>query len=297
MKFQINFKTIKRYFPLSVAILVLGACEKSYKDDNPYAGEDTPLQASFTVTSVQGNSNKFVITNTTPGECIGARWDIGKGAGFAMGKMSDTIFYPDAGTYTIKMQALTKKAGLYEAAPKTLTIANSDPAFGNMVRGGKMQPGDEANWTVAKLNSTNEYTWTLADGKYTVKGSSSAWASTAIYQAIQVEAFKKYQFSALVSGSGASDTWYEVYFGTTVPGSGDYTSGGNQIGLNTWNNCGKTAFSGNLATIGCSGTLVGKNGVITFPQSGTIYLVIKAGAGGSLGSAGISITNVELRGI
>lgn len=276
-----------------VAILVLGACEKSYKDDNPYAGEDTPLQASFTVTPVQGNPNKFVITNTTPGECIGARWDIGKGTGFAMGKMSDTVFYPDAGTYTIKMQALTKKAGLYDAATQTVNVATSDPKAGNLVVGGKMETGDDSKWT--KLSISSGVTWTLKDGKMVATGGS--WGHAAIYQPIQVEANKTYRFSMLVSGSGASDTWFEVYFGTSEPVQGkDYDSGGIKIGINTWTGCGKTAFSDNINTVGCTGSLVGKNGEITFGQSGTVYLLIKTG-GANLGTEGISVDNVELRGI
>ncbi len=294
MKSSIKFRTIKWLLPAMSTAVLFWAC-RQYSDDDFY-GADVPLQASFTLTPVQGDANRYVVTNTTQGS-VGARWDYGKGTGLGMGKMSDTIFYPDAGVYIIKMQALSKRGNLYDAESKTVTIANSDPAFGNMVKGGKMQPGDDAFWTVAKLNSSGEYTWTFANGTYTVKGSSSSWASTAIYQTIQVEAGKKYQFSALVSGSGASDTWYEVYFGASAPGNGDYTDGGNKIGLNTWNGCAKSSFSGNLATYGCSGDLVGKNGIITFAQSGTLYLVIKAGAGGNLGTSGISITNVELRGV
>lgn len=290
-------KIVIRIFPFALGAIVFLGCQKEANNSYEVYEKADSLVANFAVAPVQGQDNKFVITNTTEGAFISTRWDYGKGSGWAMGKKADTVFYPDAGTYSIKMQAMNKSAVLYEAPAKTVTVTKSDPAYGNLVKGGKMQPGDEAYWTVAKLNSTNEYTWTMDNGKYTVKGSSGAWASTAIYQAIEVEALKRYQFSALVSGSGATDTWYEVYFGTAAPGNSDYTSGGNQIGLNTWNNCGKAAFSGNLATIGCSGTLVGKNGIISFSQSGTVYIVIKAGAGGNLGSAGISITNVEFRGI
>ena len=99
-----------------------------------------------------------------------------------------------------------------------------------------------------------------------------------------------------VSGSGASETWFEVYFGTATPvATKDYTSGGIQIALNTWAGCGNAAFNGNIATICCEGALVGKNGEITFTQSGTIYLFIKTG-GANLGTSGISIDNIELRG-
>lgn len=100
----------------------------------------------------------------------------------------------------------------------------------------------------------------------------------------------------VVSGSGATDTWFEVYFGTDAPEANkDYSSGGNRLALNTWTGCGKTPFSGSLAAIACDGSLKGKNGEVTFTQSGTIYLLIKTG-GANLGTSGISIDNIEFRG-
>ena len=51
------------------------------------------------------------------------------------------------------------------------------------------------------------------------------------------------------------------------------------------------AFEGKLSVVGC----VGSGNKVTFDQSGTIYLLVKSG-GESLGSTGISITNVEMRG-
>ena len=124
-----------------------------------------------------------------------------------------------------------------------------------------------------------------------------SWGHSAIYQAIQVQANKDYRFNMIVSGSGATDTWFEVYFGTAAPVQGnDYTSGGKQIGLSTWDGCGGAPFSGSLATIGCVGPLAGMNGKVRFTQAGTIYLVIKTG-GANLGTSGITIDNVEFRGI
>jgi len=54
--------------------------------------------------------------------------------------------------------------------------------------------------------------------------------------------------------------------------------------LNTWAGCGNTTFNGNIATIGCDGSLVGQNGKIRFSQAGTVNLLIKTG-GANLGTA------------
>lgn len=298
MKSLINFNILKCSLSLAALMLVFGGCTRE-GDDETYS-PDVPLTASFTVTPVAGSANKFVITNTTQGS-VGARWDYGKGTGLNMGKMVDTVFYPDAGSYTLKMQALSKRGNLYDAQPKDVTVNVSDPAFGNLIKGGKMEAGDDAEWTVLHIGSDpNIIKWTMADGKYTAKGGGSWNDQTGIYQAIQVEANKKYQFSALISGGGMDQTWYEVYFGTQAPVQGsDYSNGGNYLGLNTWGGCGVSTFSGNFATIGCSGSLVGKNGIVTFGQTGTLYLVIKSGSGSTngLGPNGVSITNIELRGI
>jgi PKD repeat protein len=261
------------------------------KMDNGTASGPAP-QASFTLTPVAGSANRFVAQAGTT-DVLAVKWDKGDGGGAILGKTLDTLFFPDAGTYNVALTAVGK-GGLTSTATKTLTVATSDPVAGNLVSGGKMDAGDDTKWTRFTI-SNPAITWTLANGKMTAAGGSGG--HSAIYQTIQVVANKDYRFSMLVSGSGATDVWFEVYMSFTppVPGS-DYTSGGTRIGLNTWAGCGNSSFNGNISTIGCSGSLVGKNGVIRFTQSGTLYLVIKTG-GANLGTTGISIDNVELRGI
>jgi hypothetical protein len=157
----------------------------------------------------------------------------------------------------------------------------------NLVRGGKFNAGDESKWTVLTISSPG-VTVSFTDGKAVWKGGS--WGHMGIYQAIQVEAKKNYQVNMNISGSGASDTWFQVYVGQTVPQQGkDYTDGGSLLGLSTWGGCGKTAFDGPLTTISCEG----KGSVVQFPTAGTVYLVIRGG-GDNLGTTGISVDNVEM---
>jgi hypothetical protein len=176
---------------------------------------------------------------------------------------------------TAASNAVTIKVTPYFSAP-------------NLVQGGNFDAGNESKWTV--LNLSPGVTVSFTDGKAVWKGGS--WGHAGIYQAIQVEANKKYQVNMNVSGSGATDTWFEIYVGKAVPQQGqDYNDGGMRLGLNTWLGCGKSGFDGQLTTISCNGT---GGGVITFTTAGTVYLVIRGG-GDNLGTTGISVDNVELR--
>lgn len=169
----------------------------------------------------------------------------------------------------------------------TIKVTPSDSAP-NLIQGGKFDAGDESKWTV--LNISPGVTAGFTGGKAVWTG--GGWGHAGIFQAIDVEANKKYQINMNVSGSGATDTWFEIYAGKVVPQQGqDYNDGGMRLGLNTWIGCGKTAFDGPLAMLSCNGT---GGGVIEFPSAGTVYLVIRGG-GANLGTTGISVDNVELR--
>ncbi len=266
---------------------ILSSCQKDEADN----GLKTELQASFTTEPVSGRTNTYLVTNHTNG-AIATRWDFDKGTGFVMGKMVDTVFFPDAGVYTVRMQAMGKGGIFYDAPAQTIDIPTSDPVAGNLVQGGKFDEGDESKWTIHPI--TPGVTFEMKNGAMLATGGSGGHA--AFYQAIEVEADKKYRLDMVVSGSGATNTWFEVFLGKDAPvANSDYSSGGNRMALNTWAGCGNSPFNGNLATIACEGSLKDTDGEVTFPESGTIYLFIKTG-GDDLGTSGISVDNVELRG-
>lgn len=286
MKSSMNFKIYKLLVPLALGVFVVFGCKKesntSYEE---YAPVDS-LAATFTVTPVPGNDTKFVITNTTKGGCVGTRWDVGKGSGAAMGKTSDTVFYPLAGTYTIKMQALDKRGKLYSATPASVTTTKNDPAYDNLIRGGKMDAGDDQFWGRYDAQ-TNKIVWTLANNAYTATTATkpvTASVNGGIYQAVQVVANKTYRFTMNVSYGAPQDAWLELYFGQAVPTDGkDYTDN-KKLGLINWGTW--TAFNG-ARTVD-----------VVFGAGGTIYTVIKMGCNapnGHFSTPGISITNVDFR--
>ncbi len=279
---------LNKVYPFLLLCATLGAFTGCQPED---AGDGNGLtsaniDASFTITPVTGKTNTYALKANEVG-VISVKWDKGTGSA-TLGKAIDTIALPDAGVYSIKLTAVGK-GGEQKTTAQDITVATSDPIAGNLVVGGKMETADAAKWTQFTIGAGVSFA--ISNGKMTATGGS--WGHAGIYQAIQVVAGKKYQVDMLVSGSGASDTWFEVYVSATQPSAGvDYTAGGNRLGLNTWNGCGNATFSGKLTAIGCSGT--GK-GLVEFTQSGTVYLVIKTG-GNNLGTTGISMDNVEFRG-
>jgi hypothetical protein len=286
MKLSGNLNIYKPLLLLALGATVLFGCKKESNNSyEVYAPVDS-LAAVFTVTPVPGNDTKFVITNTTQGTVVGTRWDIGKGSGPQMGKTSDTVFYPLAGTYTIKMQAMDKRGKLYSAKPISVTTTKNDPAYDNLIKGGKMNAGDDQYWGHYDA-TTNKIVWTLANNAYTattVTKPVTAQVNGGTYQAVSVVANKTYRFTMDVSYGAPQDAWFELYFGTAVPAEGKDYVDNKKLGLISWGNW-----------VGYSGT---KFVDMTFGASGTIYVVIKMGCNASAGhfsTQGISITNVDFR--
>ena len=165
----------------------------------------------------------------------------------------------------------------------------------NLITGSDMS--DPTAWTVFKTDMAQTATEFTAGALKFTNGAGPAQTNVLVWTSVEVEAGKNYKFSANVKGSGASNSWFEVLFGTSEPVANSDYSNGLYTGLNTWDGCATTAFNGNLATLGCKANSPGtnQNGVITFANSGTVYLVFKGGSwDGSLGADGIVLDNVIL---
>lgn len=214
-------------------------------------------------------------------------------AGDGKGKGGE-ITFAEAGTIYVVLKAGSWDGSLGEGGISIDNVQLVESSVTNLVANGEM--ASSASWTVVKTNTT-ETSAEFIDGvlKFS-NGEGSAQTNIVVYQAVTVKANQKYKFSANVQGSGATNSWLELYFGKTVPAEGaDYTEG-LYTGLNTWDGCGGTAFDEDLALFGCkAGDGKGKGGEITFTEAGTIYLVLKAGSwDGSLGTSGFVVDNVKL---
>lgn len=278
--------------PAIVIGSLIGCQPDEFGDGN---GINSPnLDPSFTITpvAVQGKMNTYQFKLNSTENVLGVFWDLGEG-NLANGmEQTDVIFFPDADSYTIKTRVLGVGGKSFESS-QPLVIASSDPNFGNLLKGGKLNPGDEQFWSVKQYSGGVSPQFT--GGK--VLFDYGNWAQSGIYQSFQATAGQKYRIDMTVSGNGATDTWFEVYIGQSDPATfaGDYNEGGIRLALNTWAGCGKSKFGDKLTNLSCDGSSSGDNdGVFTAGATGTHYIVIRTG-GANLGSGGISVDNVEIR--
>jgi hypothetical protein len=191
------------------------------------------------------------------------------------------------------MKLLVTGKGGFDTSVQTITVAADDPGI-DLLSGSGLTPADASDWTVLNTGGPQTAFTFTAQGLNISNGASNG-TNGGIYQAVQVVSGKTYTFNATVSGSGCTNTWVEFYLGTTAPVQGsDYTDN-KYNSLNTWAGCGGSAFDGDINTIGCSGNGAGQGGTVTFAQSGTVYVMIKAGvSGGSMGTGGVTVSSITL---
>lgn len=286
MKIALIFKRGLSFIVASIALCTLISCQP----DEPSIGNglsDPSADATFTIAPVAGAVNKYTLTSQTIG-VIGSKWDIGEG--YFLGKLTETVYFADAGTYTINHKALGRGGVLSAAKSQVLIVPTTDPNGGNLVAGGKFANStDWAKWTKTTTNTSA----TIVYGDKYAKLSASGWAGQGIYQKIRVLAGIKYKIDLSTSSTtGCQDTWFEVYCGYKAPVDGqDYNDGGMLRSINTWDGCGNVPFSGKISAIGCKAD--NNKGIFTATSTGDVYLVIRAG--GSNMRDGIKFTNVEMR--
>jgi PKD repeat protein len=97
---------------------ILVACEYDVSELGPKA------TASFTVTPVAGQTNRYALASTSQNSFI-HDWDKGSGQ-FTRGSATDTVYFPDKGTYTIRLMAYGP--GGVDVTTQTIVVAADDPA-------------------------------------------------------------------------------------------------------------------------------------------------------------------------
>lgn len=276
---------------LFLALGSLNSCNEESTTGNTLSGSN--IDPSFTITPVAGKVNTYLLTAQISG-VISSQWDIGYGP--YMGKMNEEIVLPDAGHYTITHIAVAA-GGVTSKVSHDITVAASDPAKLNLVKGGFFSNAeDAAQWTSLKLSPTGAAFWSFGEGSATLH-SPGGGAQEAIYQAIDVVKDKEYTIDMFAtSASGSVDTWFEVYAGKTVPVEGVEYKDNKVMGISTWDDCGKNPFLGRLSTVGCVKNDATKSvsNVVKFDTTGKIYLVIRGG-GSNFTKDGITIGRVEFR--
>jgi hypothetical protein len=243
--------------------------------------------ATLTVGPLSGKANYFVASAAGTG-IFQYYWNQGDGSASYAGGASDTIFYPLAGNYRVTLLAFGH--GGYDSVSEVVQVDSNAPQVNVLVNPSLTT---DSGWSILNTGGTQTTIAFTAQG-LNFSNAANSGTNGGVYQAVQVKAGVVYTFSATVTTPGSTNTWVEFYFGTTVPSNGnDYTD--NKLwSLNTWAGCGTGAETGNIVALNCAGSGA-STGQITFPQDETIYFLMKAGSsGGSLGTGGVTISNVVL---
>jgi len=145
-----------------MASALLHSCKYDVKELGP-----KPV-ASFTVTPVSGQTNKFLLTSTSQ-NAFRFDWDKADGKGYVAGKQVDTAYFPDKGTYTVKL--FTYGQSGIDSAMQTVNVAADDPAAqtplkmltGNSTKKWKLAPEAGALWIGPSDNSATWWQSTAGD--------------------------------------------------------------------------------------------------------------------------------------
>lgn len=119
MKMRINYKNI--LIPGMVLCMMAGltSCKYDVRELSP-----KPV-ASFTVTPVAGQVNRYLLTNTST-NAFRQDWDKGDGQGYKGGKQVDTVYFPDKGDYTVKLWVYGHSG--MDSTTQVIKVAADDPA-------------------------------------------------------------------------------------------------------------------------------------------------------------------------
>jgi PKD repeat protein len=115
-------KQVTPYKQLAIGALLLfgiAACKYKVTDLQPAP------KASFTVTPVAGQTNKYLLSSTSTG---GFRydWDRGTGTYLTNRNSTDTVYFPDRGNYTVRL--LVFGQGGVDSTKQVINVSADDPA-------------------------------------------------------------------------------------------------------------------------------------------------------------------------
>lgn len=270
-----KIKILRKLLILAIILLSAG-CDK---DDNPVVPPPTSEDAVFTFSFDDENSNSVNFSAEPNNANWYTHWSFGDNSS-AEGYEASKV-YLKKGDYDVRFKIFTEGGS---AESVQTVVINENFQGPNILLNGEFNGGDE--WTILPISDGIDVNFTGDKAVWT----GGSWGQEGIYQPVHVEANVPYQIDMEVSGSGLTDSWYEVYIGAEVPVEGqDYADGGIRLGLNTWTGCGNEPFEGLLTEISCVGE---GGGLVEFNTTGTVYFVIRGG--GSSYNDGLYLDNVTM---
>ncbi len=290
-------------FALCVAVLTL-ACE----EEDQFTG--TPLPVSDFI--FESNAEDYTTIHFVSKSFNAATylWDFGDGS--TSDEMSPTHTYATVGDFQVSLSVTG--GDLMDAITKPITIVRPGgiPTGVPVLAGVEMD--EEEAWTVGH-NSGSDPLMSYEFGSSSLKLTANESADQIhLWQAVDLEAGKRYLVAMDVAGPSLTNGYFQITIGRSEPvSSEDYNydwtpnegdecpdglsgidcNSSKVVGLNYWKGCATSAFDGDIVEVACDGPAqqrdlnnpkdTNTSGVITVPESGTYYFVIKGGWWGATG--------------
>ena len=265
-------------FQSGVVVLFALFANISCSTEEEAAVPPTSENAKFSYSFDPDNQNKLIFTGEPDVETWFTHWDFGDNTAAEEIQVEKEYFMK--GDYNVRFKIFTE-GGTAETI-QTVSI-EKDIIGPNLVENGTLD-GD-VSWTVLPIAGGMDVEFKNGTAVWTGGG----FGHVGIYQQVSLEANTTYQVDMDIVGDGLTDSWFEVYVGTTAPMDGvDYTDGGMRLGLKTWDGCGADPFDSSFSSISCKG-----DGIIEFPSDLDAYLVIRGG--GADYGGGLTIDNISVR--
>lgn len=152
---------------IAFSVLIIASCEYELRDMDPKP------TASFTATPISGQTNKYLLTSSSA-NAFRYQWDKADGKGFKEGKPVDTVYFPDKGSYQVKLFVFGQSGT--DSTAQTITVAADDPAAltpfkiltGNSSKKWKLAPEAGALWIGPPDGSATW--WSNTAGDVTARG-------------------------------------------------------------------------------------------------------------------------------
>lgn len=201
-----------------------------------------------------------------------------------------THTYDHEGTYLVSLK-VTGENGTQTETKKELFTVKPLVYPRSILTSGSME--DASAWNITTSDTLPQPSIEFTDDGV-LRFSAEGKAEGLVWQQVTVPAAGTYRLSADVTGSGSTDMWFQVILGSTEPVEGEGYSGVTYAGMNTSSSdtCGVEPFEGNLLEVACQLSGIDQEGIVTFDEPTVIYLIIKAGSSGTLGT--LTIDNIDL---
>lgn len=279
-------KKITLYYNIIILSAVAVFSTSCSEDDDSILSKTNHADFSFLI----DEEDPFTVHFTNESEQHNASyWRFGDGSDFST-EDSPSYTYPNGGLFEVILAVQGDGTG--GEIRKTVEII--DPAL----QGERIEDGNFQNPNVWNVGLAGD-DYALSTVEFTEEGinisneGEAALTNVVVWQEIQIEAGKQYQFSADVKGGGFNAAWLEFHFSNVKPEGDDYAEN-NLWSINAWGGCGMEPFEGNILDISCAGD-GSSDGIFTFEKGGTAYFVMKSGSWeGTLGPDGVTISNVSI---